>query len=71
MRRAGRLFLAVLLAACLGPGGPVHGAAAPDPSPLPQASPTPAPPPSPDPLEEFVPHEKVPADSAVAFPVDI
>ena len=27
--------------------------------------------PPPDPLQEFVPHEKLPADSAVAFPVDI
>jgi hypothetical protein len=25
----------------------------------------------PDPLEEFVPHEKLEADSVVAFPVDI
>jgi hypothetical protein len=25
----------------------------------------------PDPLEEFVPHERLPADSIVAFPVDI
>jgi hypothetical protein len=27
--------------------------------------------PGPDPLDEFIPHEKVPADSVVAFPVDI
>ena len=26
---------------------------------------------TPDPLEEFVPHERVEADSIVAFPVDI
>jgi hypothetical protein len=25
----------------------------------------------PDPLKEFIPHEKLPVDSAVAFPVDI
>ena len=31
----------------------------------------PAAPRSPDPLDEFVPHEKVEADSIVAFPVDI
>jgi hypothetical protein len=38
--------------------------------------PTPTPPPAPapktpDPLEEFVPHEKLGAESVVAFPVDI
>ena len=27
--------------------------------------------PAPDPLEEFVPHEKLEADSVVALPVDI
>ena len=39
--------------------------------------PTPTPPPPapvpkpPDPLDEFVPHEKLGAESVVAFPVDI
>jgi hypothetical protein len=46
----------------------------------PQATPEPAPPspapsvpaaPSRDPLEEFVPHERLEADSVVALPVDI
>ena len=40
----------------------------------PKPTPTPAATPTPDPeklLEEFVPSEKVPADRAVAFPVDI
>jgi len=40
----------------------------------PKPTPTPAPSPTPDPeklLEEFVPSEEVPADHAVAFPVDI
>jgi hypothetical protein len=40
--------------------------ASPPPAALPPATPTPK-----DPLEEFVPKEKVKADSAVAFPVDI
>jgi len=38
-------------------------------SPSPAAAPTPRP--GKDPLLEFVPREHVPADSAVAFPVDI
>jgi hypothetical protein len=45
-----------------------EGPAPPKPTPTPAASPTP------DPeklLEEFVPSEKLPADRAVAFPVDI
>ncbi len=45
-----------------------EGPAPPKPTPTPAASPTP------DPeklLEEFVPSEEVPADHAVAFPVDI
>ena len=40
----------------------------------PKPTPTPAATPTPDPekqLEEFVPSEEVPADRAVAFPVDI
>lgn len=40
----------------------------------PKPTPTPATAPTPDPekqLEEFVPSEEVPADRAVAFPVDI
>ncbi len=40
----------------------------------PKPAPTPAATPTPDPeklLEEFVPSEEVPADRAVAFPVDI
>lgn len=42
--------------------------AAPPPTPV---GPESAPPRKPDPLDEFVPHEKVEADSIVAFPVDI
>lgn len=37
---------------------------------VPEPTPTVAPAP-PDPLEEFVPHEKLEADSVVALPVDI
>jgi hypothetical protein len=43
---------------------------APAPSAAPAASPSPAAP-GKDPLVEFVPKERVPADSAVSFPVDI
>jgi hypothetical protein len=54
-------------------------AATPAPAPAPPAAtPAPAPTPAPTPtakpeeqLEEFVPSEKLPADDAVAFPVDI
>ena len=55
-------------------------AAAGDQTPAPAAKATPAPKPTPAPtptadpdeqLEEFVPSEEVPADRAVAFPVDI
>ncbi|HET9317611.1 MAG TPA: hypothetical protein VFQ51_18605 [Vicinamibacteria bacterium] len=37
----------------------------------PSASPAAPAPPAHDPLEEFVPHEKLEADSVVALPVDI
>jgi hypothetical protein len=52
--------------------GPRPASAAPQ-SPAPAVSPTPTPAASPgkDPLLEFVPRERVPADSAVSFPVDI
>jgi hypothetical protein len=43
-------------------------------APAPEAKPTPTPTPTADPeeqLEEFVPTEELPADRAVAFPVDI
>ncbi len=43
-------------------------ASAPPPTP---AEPATAAPRGPDPLDEFVPREKVEADSIVAFPVDI
>ncbi len=43
---------------------------APQPPPAPAATPAPGPPPAGD-IEDFVPSEKVSADDAVAFPVDI
>ena len=61
MKRVLRVLFAVLLLAAFGQGAKGREAVAQEPK-------APA---SPDPLEEFVPHEKVPADSAVAFPVDI
>ena len=47
---------------------PTPATAAPTPTP---AEPAPAGPRGRDPLDEFVPHEKVEADSIVAFPVDL
>jgi hypothetical protein len=61
-------------AALLGLAGPGRGGAAAAPqAPPPAASPSapPATAPGKDPLLEFVPREQVPADTAVAFPVDI
>ncbi len=57
MSRLIRLLLALLLLTLAGQGQGARPAAA-------QEAP-------PDPLKEFVPHEKLPADSAVALPVDI
>jgi hypothetical protein len=66
MKRASRIILAVLLLVAAGsaPDGRLLAS---------QAPPTKAPPAPkpPDPLEEFVPREKVEADSIVSFPVDI
>ena len=45
--------------------------ATPTPSPTPQESEPPQPKRSEEPLETFVPSEKLPADSAISFPVDI
>jgi len=63
MKRTRIVLTAVLLcAAGAAPAGPQAESPAP---PVPAASP------SPDPLEEFVPHERVKADSVVAMPVDL
>jgi hypothetical protein len=56
-----RVLLAVLTLVGIVGGGPSPSAA---------QTPPPAPPQE-DPLREFVPKERVPADSAVSFPVDI
>jgi hypothetical protein len=81
MKPLSRFLLALLLlAGVLGPApaaqDPPNPAPAEPASPTPRATPVPGPPATPatpreDPLEEFVPQEHVPADSAVAFPVDI
>jgi hypothetical protein len=80
MKPLSRLLLALLLlASVLGPAPAAQDPPKPAPepaSPTPPATPVPGPPATPatpreDPLEEFVPQEHVPADSAVAFPVDI
>jgi len=63
-------LLALLAGGALASAGDQRTPEAPPPTP-PAATPaSPAPAPGPD-LEEFVPTEKVPADEAVAFPVDI
>ena len=79
MALAARVVLVVmLLAALVGPapaGSDGTGQEPPPPaSPPGPAAPGSSPIPLPakeDPLEEFVPHERVPADSVVAFPADI
>ena len=69
MKLASRIVLAVLaLAGLAGPAPAARPSVATQEAPS-TASPGPAP--TQDPLEEFVPREKVPADSAVSFPVDI
>jgi len=63
------LLLVVLAGAALAAAGD-QAKAPPSPAPTPEASPGPEPEEVPE-LEEFVPTEKVKADDAVAFPVDI
>jgi hypothetical protein len=76
MKRAFRVVLAVLLLVAAGsaPDGRLLAAQQPPPQEPPAheaPAPEPVAPKPPDPLEEFVPHEKVEADSIVSFPVDI
>jgi hypothetical protein len=72
MTRSLRITLAALLLTLASAAPPsrldAQESPAPPPSPV---GPETAPPRKPDPLDEFVPHEKVEADSIVAFPVDI
>jgi len=75
MKRALLLITSLLLLATDGGSSPARPPDAPDQAPPEQAPPAPSPgapaPPAHDPLEEFVPHEKLEADSVVALPVDI
>jgi hypothetical protein len=66
MKRALVVLSTVLLLLALGSAREAHRLEA-------QEAPPPAPagPPPSDPLEEFVPTEKLEADSVVSFPVDI
>jgi hypothetical protein len=57
-------------AAARGAQEPASPAATPTPKPAPTPTPTPTARPE-EQLEKFVPSEKLPADQAVAFPVDI
>ena len=69
MTRSLRIALAALLLILASAAPPSRlDAQEPATTPLP---PPPAGPRTPDPLEEFVPHERVEADSVVTFPVDI
>lgn len=73
------LILAGIAGTALRPGAqesravPTAPAATPSPAaaPSPEATPPPTSAPTDDQLREFVPREKIGADSAVAFPVDI
>jgi len=70
-----RVLLLTSLLALVAEGGssqarPPDGAEQVPPSAAPASPAVPAPP-AHDPLEEFVPHEKLDADSVVALPVDI
>ncbi len=57
------LVIALLLVLAAAPAGPPAGA---------PAGPAPTAPPAPEEqLEEFIPSEKLPADSAISVPVDI
>jgi hypothetical protein len=70
MKRALLFITSVLLLAAEGgssPARPPEGPEQPPPSP-PAAAPAP---PAHDPLEEFVPRDRLEADSVVALPVDI
>ena len=78
MRHRHLLFLLLAIAAIAAAGdqaGPTAGEGAPtEEAPTAQTEPAPAPGTTPDPeeqLEEFVPTEEVPAETAVAFPIDI
>ena len=70
MKRALLLLTSLLLLAAENGFSQAPPAAPPAP-PAPPASPASPAPPAHDPLEEFVPHEKLDADSVVALPVDI
>ena len=67
MRRTSRVVLTVVLLLTAGAAPArtqaTQGSQAPPPAPVPS--------PQPDRLEEFVPNERVKADSAVAMPVDL
>lgn len=67
MKRALLLLTSLLLLAAEGGSSQARPQEAPAPSPVPSAPAAPAH----DPLEEFVPREKLDADSVVALPVDI
>jgi hypothetical protein len=71
MNRRLRVALAALLLMLASAAPPSRLDAQETPVAPPLGPPAPAGPRTPDPLEEFVPHERVEADSIVAFPVDI
>jgi hypothetical protein len=70
MKTVVRLLLLGLAGGVALPSAGDQAASQPPPAAAPAATPTPAPRPAGD-IEDFVPSEKVSADDAVAFPVDI
>lgn len=65
------LLVVTSLLLLLAEGGPSQARPQGTPEPAPSGPASPPAAPSRDPLDEFVPHEKLEADSVVAFPVDI
>jgi hypothetical protein len=71
MNRRLRVALAALLLMLASAAPPSRLDAQEPPAAPPAGTPASPGPRTPDPLEEFVPHERVEADSIVTFPVDI
>ena len=71
MNRPLRVALAALLLMLASAAPPSRLDAQEPPAAPPAGAPAPSGPRTPDPLLEFVPHERVEADSIVTFPVDI
>ena len=71
MNRVSRVLLSAALLGAAGSAPAARPDQSPQGAPVPAPAATPAAPASPDPLLEFVPRERLKADSVVALPVDI